>query len=204
MQQDQGPAEAGQQAERSEADLRTGVPGAAWARWRVPLGYPVGIACIVLAHPTLTSIAIGSAVALLGLAVRAAAAGHLRRAKGIADTGPYARTRNPLYFGSALLALGFLVAAHSLVPALLLGAYFAVFYPTVMRREEAELRWNYGTAFEDYAKRVPLFLPKLGSTGGAGKTQFSFAQYVRNREYNAAIGMALIMAFLSVMAIWRR
>lgn len=180
------------------------VPGAAWARWRVPLGYPVGIACLLLARPTLTSIVIGSVIALLGLAVRAAAAGHLRRAKGIADTGPYARTRNPLYFGSALLAVGFLVASHSLFAALLLGAYFAVFYPVVMRREEAELRWNYGAAFEEYAGRVPLFLPKLGSTHGAGKTQFSFAQYVHNREYKAAIGTALVMAFLSVMAVWRK
>src|SRR5579871_2114540 len=180
------------------------VPGAAWARWRVPLGYPVGIACLVLARPTLRSIAVGSVIALIGLAVRAAAAGHLRRAKGIADTGPYARTRNPLYFGSALLALGFLVAAHSIVAALLLGAYFAVFYPIIMRREEAELRWNYGAAFEQYAKRVPLFLPKLGSTGGAAKTQFSFSQYVHNREYKAAIGTALVMTFLFVMAMWRR
>ena len=180
------------------------VPGEAWARWRVPLGYPVGFLCILLARPTLLSVAIGAVIALLGLLVRAAAAGHLRRAKALADTGPYARTRNPLYFGSALLAAGFLVASHSLFAALLLTAYFVVFYPTVMRREEAELRSNYGEAFEEYAKRVPLFLPRLGSSAGAGKMQFSFAQYIRNREYNAAIGTALILTFLSVMAVWHK
>jgi protein-S-isoprenylcysteine O-methyltransferase Ste14 len=180
------------------------VPGQAWARWRVPLGYPVGLLCIFLAHPTLWSVAVGAVIALIGLLVRAAAAGHLRRAKALADTGPYARTRNPLYFGSALLAAGFLVASHSLFAAILLAAYFAVFYPTVMRREEAELRANYGDAFEEYARRVPLFLPRLGPSGGAGKMQFSFAQYIRNREYNAAIGAALILTFLSVMAVWRR
>lgn len=180
------------------------VPGEAWARWRVPLGYPVGLLCVALARPTLTSVAIGGVIALLGLLVRAAAAGHLRRAKALADTGPYARTRNPLYFGSALLAAGFVLASHSLLAALLLAAYFAVFYPTVMRREEAELRSNYGAAFEEYARRVPLFLPRLGSSGGAGKMQFSFAQYIRNREYNAAIGVALILTFLSVMAVWRK
>jgi protein-S-isoprenylcysteine O-methyltransferase Ste14 len=180
------------------------VPGEAWARWRVPLGYPIGLLCILLARPTLASVAAGAVIALLGLLVRAAAAGHLRRAKALADTGPYARTRNPLYFGSALLAAGFVVASHSLFAALLLAAYFAVFYPTVMRREEAELRLNYGAAFEEYARRVPLFLPRLGSSGGAGKMQFSFAQYVRNREYNAAIGTALILTFLSVMAVWRK
>jgi hypothetical protein len=91
-----------------------------------------------------------------------------------------------------------------LFAALLLTAYFVVFYPTVMRREEAELRSNYGEAFEEYAKRVPLFLPRLGSSAGAGKMQFSFAQYIRNREYNAAIGTALILTFLSVMAVWHK
>jgi len=180
------------------------VPGEAWARWRVPLGYPVGLLCIVLARPTLSSVAVGAVIALLGLLVRAAAAGHLRRAKALADTGPYARTRNPLYLGSALLATGFVVASHSLFAALLLAAYFAVFYPTVMRREEAELRSNYGAAFEEYARRVPLFFPRLGSAGGAGKVQFSFKQYIHNREYKAAIGVVLILTFLSVMAVWRK
>jgi protein-S-isoprenylcysteine O-methyltransferase Ste14 len=180
------------------------VPGEAWARWRVPLGYPVGLLCIVLARPTLPSVGVGAVIAVMGLLVRAAAAGHLRRAKALADTGPYARTRNPLYFGSALMAAGFLVASHSLAAAILLAAYFAVFYPIIMRREEAELRSNYGAAFEEYARRVPLFFPRLGPSAGAGKTEFSFAQYIRNREYNAAIGVALILTFLSVMAVWRK
>jgi protein-S-isoprenylcysteine O-methyltransferase Ste14 len=180
------------------------VPGAACARWRVPLGYPVGVACILFSRPTLASVTIGAVIALWGLVVRAAAAGHLRRANGISDTGPYARTRNPLYFGSAVLAAGFCVASHSLISAFLLAAYFVVFYPTVMRREERELRLNYGVKFEEYAKRVPIFFPKLGSTHGAGKTQFSFAQYLHNREYNAAIGTAAVIIILSMMAVWLR
>lgn len=180
------------------------LPGEAWARWRVPLGYPVGLLCVWFARPTLWSVASGIVIALLGLLVRGAAAGHLRRAKALADTGPYARTRNPLYFGSALLAAGFVVASHSLIAAVVLTAYFAVFYPVVMRREEADLRLNYGVAFDEYARRVPLFWPRLGSRGAEGKTQFSFAQYVHNREYKAAIGVAIILGLLSAMAVWRR
>lgn len=180
------------------------VPGEAWARWRVPLGYVVGVACILFARPTPASVIIGAVIALWGLIIRAAAAGHLRRANGISDTGPYARTRNPLYFGSAVLASGFGVAGHSLITAFLIAAYFAVFYPIVMRREENELRFNYGAKFEEYAKRVPIFFPKMGSTHGAGKTQFSFAQYLHNREYNAAIGTTAVIIILSMMAVWHR
>jgi hypothetical protein len=34
--------------------------------------------------------------------------------------------------------------------------------------------------------------------------RFSFAQYVRNREYHAAIGAALTITVLLVLAIWRK
>src|SRR6185437_9079823 len=122
----------------------TPIPGRGWARWRVPLGYPLAVLCLWLAHPTFVSVAAGTATAFIGLIVRASAAGHLRKSEALASTGPYARTRNPLYFGSALLAAGFAIASRSWIVALVLAVYFAVFYTIVMRREEMELRSRYG------------------------------------------------------------
>jgi len=183
---------------------RANPPGPAWARWRAPIGYPTAALCLWLARPTFRSIFIGSAVAILGLLVRAAAAGHLRKRESLAHTGPYARMRNPLYFGSALIAAGFALAARSWFAAALLALYFCVFYAQVMRREEAELREQYGEAFDDYAASVPLFWPKLRVKTSANSTPFSFAQYARNREYHAAIGAALMIAVLSILAAWRR
>ena len=78
----------------------------------------------------------------------------------------------PCTWAACILAAGFLVASHSLIPSILLSSYFLVFYPTVMRREEAELRGNYGAAFDEYAKRVPLFFPRLGSVSAAGRRGF--------------------------------
>ena len=179
-------------------------PGPAWARWRAPLGYPTAALCFWLARPTFLSIAIGSAVAALGLVVRAIAAGHLRKRQALANTGPYARTRNPLYLGSALIAAGFTLAARSWMAAALLAIYFVVFYAQVMRREESELRAQYGKTFDDYAASVPLFWPSLRVKPSANATQFSLAQYVRNREYNAAIGAALAIALLCALAVWRK
>jgi len=182
-------------------------PGPAWARWRAPIGYPLALVCFWLARPTFASILIGSAVAVWGLLIRAAAAGHLRKREALAHTGPYARTRNPLYFGSALIATGFALATRSWLAAVLLALYFGVFYVQVMRREESELREQYGLAYDDYAARVPRFWPKLlvkSSANGASGTRFSFAQYVRNREHHAAIGAALTIAVLVALAIWRK
>lgn len=178
-------------------------PGPGWARWRAPVGYPAAALCFWLARPTFTSILAGSAVAAVGLLIRAAAAGHLRKREALAQTGPYARTRNPLYFGSAFIAAGFVLAARSWLVAVILAFYFVIFYVQVMRREESELRQQYGQAFDDYAAAVPLFWPKLRVTSAKGAA-FSFAQYVRNREYNALIGAALTIAALSALALWRR
>lgn len=132
-----------------------------WIRWRVRIGYPVALAYLTLARPTPRALAIGALVGALGIAIRAWAAGYLRKHEALAVSGPYAFTRNPLYFGSMILAAGFVVAGDSLWAAIIVAAYLALFYPAVMKREEGELRAHYGDAFVDYAARVPLFWPRL-------------------------------------------
>jgi protein-S-isoprenylcysteine O-methyltransferase Ste14 len=179
-------------------------PGPGWARWRAPLGYPTAALCLWLARPTLCSILIGSVLATLGLLIRAAAAGHLRKREALALAGPYARTRNPLYFGSALIAGGFAWAARSWLAAALVALYFIGFYSQVMRREESELREQYGKLFDDYAASVPLFWPRLRVKTSTSDAPFSFAQYRRNREYYAAIGAAMTIAVLVALAAWRK
>lgn len=163
-------------------------------RWRVRTGYPVGVIYWLLAAPTPRSILVCAIVAALGLLVRGAAAGHLRKDQAVTTSGLYARTRNPLYFGSAFIAGGFAVAGRSWWAGLLVAAYFAVFYYGVMRNEEEDLRKRFGAVFDEYAARVPLFFPRLVGTGGkapsleAPAQKFSWAGYRRNREYRALIG----------------
>src|SRR5271154_7506459 len=172
------------------------------ARWRVRLGYPLAIVVLWFARPTPRSILWGLPLGLIGLYIRARAAGHLHKQAVLTVTGPYAYTRNPLYFGSAILTLGAAIATHSWIPALLLLGYFALFYSIVMRREEQELRAHHGTSFDDYARSVPLFVPRLTPAKLAGgEGAFSFAQYKRNREYRAAIGFLLLL--LVLLAIWQ-
>jgi protein-S-isoprenylcysteine O-methyltransferase Ste14 len=174
-----------------------------FARWRVRVGYLLAIVVLVLAHPTPQSIAIGGAVGVVGLWVRALAAGHLHKQEMLTVSGPYAHTRNPLYFGSAILTGGAAVAMNSWIAAALLIGYFALFYSVVMRKEEGELRFHHGAAFEEYAKAVPLFFPRVTAAklGLGVERAFSFAQYKKNREYRAAIGFLLLLVLLVVE--WR-
>jgi protein-S-isoprenylcysteine O-methyltransferase Ste14 len=168
-------------------------------RWRVRTGYPVAVLFLVLASPTLRAILIGALVSLVGLAIRAYAAGYLRKDRELATTGPYARTRNPLYLGSAILAAGFMVAGHSIWAAVLVGLYFGVFYYAVMRNEEEDLRKRFGAPFDEYAAKVPLFYPAVIASQNAVGVHFSWSQYARNREYRALIG-----TLLGVGVMWAR
>jgi hypothetical protein len=172
------------------------------SRWRVRTGYPVGLAFLLLAHPARPWVVAGAAVAALGLLLRGAAAGYLHKHEQLATSGPYGLTLNPLYLGSAILAVGFVVAGASWFAAALVAGYFLAFYPAVMRREEQELRTRYGAAFEEYARRVPLFWPRLSSSSTPDSSGFSWAQYRRNREYQAAIGTLAGFAILACKPLW--
>jgi protein-S-isoprenylcysteine O-methyltransferase Ste14 len=166
------------------------------------VGYPVGIAAFWFAKPQLKWLLCGVGIAICGLLLRGYAAGHLRKHKQLAISGPYAFTRNPLYLGSVLLAAGFSVASHSWISTLLLAFYLAIFYPVVIRREEAELKTLYGAAFVEYASRVPAFWPRL-SPAMASTERFSWPLYRQNREYEAAIGLAVAMVILWILMLWR-
>ncbi len=174
-----------------------------WAsRWRVRAGYPVALAFLLFAHPTGMSILAGAILAATGLFVRGAAAGRLYKHEQLATSGPYAYTRNPLYFGSAVLAAGLVTAGASWIAAVLVGGYFLAFYPAVMRKEEHHLRERYGTAFEEYSARVPLFWPRLNFSTRDSASSFSWTQYRRNREYQAALGTLAGFAVMASKPFW--
>lgn len=107
----------------------------------------------------------GLALVALGEGIRLAAVGHIgppSRTRGadvgaLVDTGPYARLRNPLYLGNALLFAGLGVVlwpwALAAVPLL------AVHYGLIVRWEEANLDARIGAPYRDYRARVPRWLP---------------------------------------------
>ncbi len=158
------------------------------ARLRVPLGFVTGIAALVLAEPTRESLIAGASIAAAGEALRVWAAGHLEKSREVTTSGPYRFTRHPLYAGSAVMSLGFVIAAHSLVVALLAAVYLAVTYSSAIRREEAFLTERFGAAYPDY---------KAGRLGGVARS-FSLDRAMRNREYRAVLGMLVALAILAL------
>ena len=175
--------------------------GGTWIqRWRVPLGFLCGVLFILLARPTRTALELGVGVSILGLAIRAWAAGHIRKNAQLATSGPYAFTRNPLYLGSFLLGLGFTIASGRWVLALLFVALFLGIYFPVMRVEASTMAELFGKDFEAYRRSVPLFLPRLtpfrqSATAGL---KFDANLYLRYREYRAALGLIVAWGLLLI------
>jgi protein-S-isoprenylcysteine O-methyltransferase Ste14 len=169
-------------------------------RVRVPLGFVFAVLYFWLARPDWRSIAVGAVVIVPGLLIRALASGHVRKNEALATSGPYAYTRNPLYLGSLLIGVGFAVAARSWWVGVVLVVMFLAIYLPVIRDEEAFLRQKF-PEFEEYARRVPRMLPRIGryiSDADAGAGGFSFELYLKHREYNALIGALAMMVALVV------
>ena len=170
-------------------------------RIRVPLGFAFALLYFWLARPTVKSILIGAAVVIPGLLIRALASGQLEKNEQLATGGLYAHTRNPLYLGSLILAIGFALASRSwwIVAGIVL-LFFAIYLP-VIGGEEVFLRQRF-PQFEEYARQVPRFFPRLfPSERNSGA--FSWDLYWKHREYNAALGAAGMLAALAAkMLFW--
>jgi protein-S-isoprenylcysteine O-methyltransferase Ste14 len=181
-------------------------------RWRVPLGFLVAALFILLARPRPLTLGVGGAVAVCGLLVRAWASGHIRKNDALAVSGPYAYTRNPLYFGTFILGLGFTIAAAgSWLLFFVLGGIFAALflgiYLPVMRVEASTLAGLFGDDYRRYASAVPLLFPRLtpyrvvaNDAGDERAPKFDVNLYLRYREYRAALGLLLGWSVLALKA----
>ena len=144
----------------------------------------------------------GSLLIIPGLAIRALASGHVQKNERLTMTGPYAYTRNPLYLGSLILAVGFAIGARNWWIGAGLVLIFLAIYVPVIRGEEGFLRERF-PEFSEYASRVPRLLPRLSSLSSKGGT-FSWDLYWKHREYNATLGAIAMMAALAARMAWMR
>jgi protein-S-isoprenylcysteine O-methyltransferase Ste14 len=165
------------------------------AKLRVPGGFILVAAFLWLSAPSLTSLAAGLPISILGLLLRAWAAGHLEKNTTLADGGPYAYVRNPLYIGTLATAAGLVIASRRWELGLLFAAVFLLIYLPVVELEEQHLRKLFPD-YDDYAQRVPKLLPRFS---GTSSKRFRWSVYMKNQEYQALLGFLLGAAVL----VWK-
>ncbi len=170
------------------------------ARMRVPSGFLLVAAFAWFSHPSRASLLAGVPVSLLGLMLRAWSAGHLAKNQQLAQSGPYAFTRNPLYLGTLLVACGLVIAGRGIPLAITFGLVFVFVYLPVIELEEQHLRSLFPD-YETYAQRVPK-LVGFSKRSAAGN-RFAMSRYRKNREYEALAGYLAGLAFLIGKFLWR-
>jgi protein-S-isoprenylcysteine O-methyltransferase Ste14 len=167
------------------------------AKLRVPFGFVMAAALLWFSDPDGASLAFGIPVSALGLALRAWAAGHLQKNRTLAQSGPYARVRNPLYLGTLTVAAGLAIAARRWELAVLFAVVFGLVYLPAVELEEQHLRSLF-PEFAEYARRVPRLVPRIAAADEWRK-RFQFEVYRRNREYEALAGYLAGVAVL----VWK-
>ena len=133
-----------------------------------PFGHDVGHLWYTLlgfkGNPHFNPIHIASNVVIVvGFILLSSAWSVLYRAQRegtLATTGPYALVRHPQYVGLIAIMLGFLLQWPTLV-TLAMFPVLVTMYVRLARREEREVRVQLGLAWDEYASRVPSFLPRL-------------------------------------------
>ena len=161
------------------------------ARVRVTLGFIAAGVAFWFATPSWMSLGAGAGVASVGEALRLWAAGHIRKGREVTASGPYRLTRHPLYLGSLVMGLGFVVAAANVVVSTVVVVYLVVTLGVAITLEEAMLREKFGADYDRYAR---------GKLDTADR-RFSLSLARNNGEYRTLAGFVAALGVLA-LKIW--
>jgi protein-S-isoprenylcysteine O-methyltransferase Ste14 len=125
--------------------------------------FGIGAAYWAAGHPLMEKslFVVGVALAGFGAAGRAWATSYIsgHKLKRLVTTGPYSMCRNPLYFFSTLLGIGFGFCTETLTMPAIIAVALAVLYYFQIRSEEQILQTVFGSEYDDYLAEVPRFFP---------------------------------------------
>jgi len=86
---------------------------------------------------------------------------HVDPPKILIVNGPYRHVRNPIYFGALLVQLGYVVWFTSGIMIIYFLLFVLAFHILIVFIEEPILRNTFGTAYEEYRKIVPRWIPRI-------------------------------------------
>jgi protein-S-isoprenylcysteine O-methyltransferase Ste14 len=117
-----------------------------------------------------------------------------RKNSELVTDGPYSMTRNPLYFFSFVAYVGAGLAFEKMSVAFAFGFTFFLTHWMTILAEEGKLRRIYGATYDNYAERVPRFLPRIKTL------QFPKFVTFRATTFNRAILDCTLIMLVFVLA----
>ena len=135
---------------------------------------PIVLTLLYFSNPALPFLVYGIALAALGESIRINAvryAGGATRttkvgAPSLCTTGPYARTRNPLYLGNMIIYCGIVLIAGGTYMwelFILVFSFFTFQYFMIISLEEETLVGLFGDDYDTYRKIFPRITPWIGT-----------------------------------------
>ncbi|HEY0719657.1 MAG TPA: hypothetical protein VGE50_00235 [Gammaproteobacteria bacterium] len=140
---------------------------------------------------------VGAVIMILGALIRSLSAGYISKNDFLASEGLYALTRNPLYFGSFTALLGLNIIICNGLFAGITAALFAITYIPTILKEEAGLAHAFPEQWPIFKRSTPRFFPAFWRLKAYGQIRWSYALWVRNREFRGFGTVLLIIAALA-------
>ncbi|MBS1214116.1 MAG: S-isoprenylcysteine methyltransferase-like protein [Proteobacteria bacterium] len=119
-------------------------------------------------------------------------------ANELVTRGFYAHTRNPMYVGNLMAVTGFALVFGSITVIALIVPLFTWIYFAITTAEETYLRGKFGTAFEDYARRVNRFIPNFrGLKTTLAEFEYDWRRALVKELSTLCVTLAILLGLLS-------
>jgi len=162
--------------------------------------YPFGFFVMFFCFLNESSLRAGIGYIIAGVVIRLWSNGYAIKNDKLTTSGPYAFVRNPLYLGTFLIAIGFVIVLRS-EPALLeqiagvifLLALSFMYYRTI-NAEQGMLQEKFKDAYTDYRKHVPAMIPWHFVPYNKGeKWPFNLQRLIKSKEHKPVFWIFILL-----------
>ena len=161
--------------------------------------YPFGFFVIFFCSLNEASIRAGIGYILAGVLLRLWSNGYAIKNDKLTTSGPYAFVRNPLYLGTLLIAIGFVIVLKSKPPLLewSVGSIFLLalsfMYYRTINAEQDMLLAKFKDAYSDYCKKVPAMVPCLVPYNKGEKWPFNLQRLINSKEHKPGFWIFILL-----------
>ena len=166
--------------------------------------YPFGIFVMLFCYLDEASIRAGIGFIIAGILIRLWSNGFAIKNDKLTTSGPYAFVRNPLYLGTFLIAIGFVIVLKSEPPLLewIGGGIFLLalsyMYNRTIQAEQGMLMTKYKNAYQDYCKHVPAMVPCLVPYSKGEKWPFNMQRLINSKEHKPVFWIFILLVVFHI------
>jgi len=150
------------------------------------------------------SIRAGVGFIIAGALIRLWSNGYAIKNDKLTTSGPYAFVRNPLYLGTFLIAIGFVIVLKSNPPSLewVAGSLFLLalsfMYYRTIQGEQGMLLEKFKGAYSDYCKHVPAMIPCLIPYNKGEKWPFNLKRLIDSKEHKPVFWIFILLVVFHI------